>query len=51
MLQYPNKMTFDIMENGGVNPPPIGLLQVKVFVLTSFQPSVSSVLAPVKMLP
>ena len=30
MLQYPNKMTFDIMEGGGVPPPPIGLLQVKV---------------------
>lgn len=29
MVQYPNKMTFDIMEGGGVPPPPVGLLQIK----------------------
>ena len=30
LLQYPNKMSFDIMDGGGVPPPPIGMLQVKV---------------------
>ena len=30
MLQYPNKMTFDIMEGGGVPPPPVGMLQIRV---------------------
>lgn len=30
MIQYPNRMTFDIMEHGGVPPPPCGMLQVKV---------------------
>jgi len=30
MIQYPNRMTFDIMEHGGVPPPPCGMLQVKI---------------------
>ena len=29
MVVYPNKMTFDIMEGGGVPPDPVGMLQVK----------------------
>lgn len=30
MLIYPNQMSFPIMENGGVTPPPQGMLTVKV---------------------
>lgn len=30
MLIYPNSMSFPIMENGGVDPPPQGMLTVKV---------------------
>ena len=30
LLGYPNTMSIDIMEGGGVPPPPVGLLQVKV---------------------
>ncbi|KAK9787262.1 hypothetical protein WJX73_001203 [Symbiochloris irregularis] len=30
MMLYPNSMTFDIMEGGGIQPPPQGILQVTV---------------------
>ena len=30
MLIYPNSMTFDIMEGGGIPPPPQGMLTIKV---------------------
>lgn len=30
MLIYPNSMSFDIMEGGGVPPPPQGMLLIKV---------------------
>ena len=30
MLIYPNQMSFPIMEDGGVPPPPQGMLTVKV---------------------
>lgn len=30
MLLYPNSMSFDIMENGGVQPPPQGILHVTI---------------------
>ena len=30
LLVYPNKMKFPIMENFGVVPPPLGMLEVKV---------------------
>ncbi|DBA90530.1 TPA: hypothetical protein ACH3X1_003782 [Trebouxia sp. C0004] len=30
MLIYPNSMTFDIMEGGGIPPPPQGMLSIKV---------------------
>lgn len=30
MLIYPNSMSFDIMERGGVPPPPQGMLLIKV---------------------
>ena len=30
MLLYPNSMSFDIMEGGGIQPPPKGVLQVTV---------------------
>ena len=30
MLKYPNHMSFDIMEGGGIPPPPQGMLTVRV---------------------
>lgn len=30
MLIYPNSMTFDIMDGGGIPPPPQGMLTIKV---------------------
>lgn len=30
MLIYPNSMSFDIMEGGGVPPPPQGMLLIRV---------------------
>jgi len=30
MLVYPNKMDFPIMEDFGIAPPPVGMLQVTV---------------------
>ena len=30
MMLYPNSMSFDVMEGGGVQPPPQGILQVTV---------------------
>lgn len=30
MLIYPNSMSFDIMEGGGIPPPPQGMLLIKV---------------------
>ena len=30
MLIYPNHMSFDIMEGGGIPPPPQGMLTVRV---------------------
>lgn len=30
LMVYPNKMEFPIMENFGITPPPVGMLQVKI---------------------
>lgn len=30
LIVYPNKMDFPIMENFGISPPPVGMLEVKV---------------------
>ena len=30
LLVYPNKMDFPIMENFGIVPPPLGMLEVRV---------------------
>ena len=30
MIRYPNQMSFDIMENGGMLPPPQGVLLVEI---------------------
>ena len=30
MIRYPNQMSFDVMENGGLQPPPQGVLLVEV---------------------
>ena len=30
MMVYPNRMTFDIMDKGGIAPPPKGMLCVKI---------------------
>lgn len=30
MLVYPNRMSFDIMPNGGQPPAPVGLLHIRV---------------------
>lgn len=30
MLIYPNHMSFDIMEGGGIPPPPQGMLTIRV---------------------
>ena len=30
MLVYPNRMSFDIMPNGGQPPAPLGLLHIRV---------------------
>ena len=30
MLVYPNKMDFPVMENFGVSPPPLGMLEVTI---------------------
>ena len=30
MLVYPNKMDFPVMENFGVSPPPLGMLEITI---------------------
>jgi len=30
MLVYPNKMDFPVMENFGVTPPPLGMLEITI---------------------
>lgn len=37
MLVYPNRMSFDIMPNGGKPPEPVGLLVVKVKKVTDIR--------------
>ena len=52
LLVYPNRMSFDIMENGGKAPEPVGLLVCKVKAVTNlkgggdlFSKAISSILA------
>lgn len=37
MLIYPNSMSFDIMEGGGIPPPPQGMLLIKVLRATGLK--------------
>ena len=37
LLVYPNRMSFDIMPNGGKSPEPKGLLVVKVKAVTNIK--------------
>ena len=37
LLVYPNRMSFDIMENGGKAPEPVGLLVCKVKAVTNLK--------------